>query len=177
MINTVSASEAARWLASGEAVLIDVREADEFSAEHIAYANSLPLSNLQDLFRQMDIPANRKIIIHCLKGERGGQACLSIQGCGTCRNTLYNMEGGITAWKDAGLPVISSAAASGISIFRQVQIIVGGLIAMLVLLGLLGIGLGFVIAGFLGVALFIAGLTGWCGLAMLLSKMPWNKNR
>ena len=83
------------------------------------------------------------------------------------------MDGGITAWKAAGLPVASSG--KGLSIFRQVQIIVGGLIAFLVVLGLTGLTVGFIIAGILGGALFFAGLTGWCGLAMLLRKMPWNK--
>lgn len=175
MINTISPQEAARWLADGEAILIDVREADEFRAEHIAYANSLPLSALQDLFKQMNIPENRKIVFQCLKGTRGGQACMTIQSCGSCNNVLYNLDGGITAWKEAGLPVVSSVISSGISIFRQVQIIIGGLIAALVVCGLLGLTFGFMIAGLLGFALFMAGLTGWCGLAMLLSKMPWNK--
>jgi rhodanese-related sulfurtransferase len=175
MINTISPQEAARWLANGEAILIDVREADEFRAEHIAYANSLPLSVLKDLFRQMNIPVTRKIIFHCLKGARGGQACMTIQGDGPCDNPLYNMDGGITAWKESGLPVVSSAVSAGMTIFRQVQIIIGGLIAAFVVCGLLGLTFGFMIAGLLGFALFIAGLTGWCGLAMLLSKMPWNK--
>ena len=50
MTNTISSQEAAQLLASGDAILIDVREADEFKDEHIAYANSLPLSRLEDLF-------------------------------------------------------------------------------------------------------------------------------
>lgn len=72
------------------------------------------------------------------------------------------------------MPVISHSS-SKISIFRQVQIIIGGLIALLVILGFAGFASGFIIAGLLGAALFFAGLTGWCGLAMLLSKIPWNK--
>ena len=150
-----------------------VREADEFGDEHIAYANSLPLSKLEDVFSQMSIPSNRTLIMHCLKGARGNTACLNVQSLGLGENEIYNLDGGILAWKEAGLPVI--AKASGLSIFRQVQIIVGGFIAMLVAIGFAGLTLGFMIAGFLGAALFFAGLTGWCGLAMLLKKMPWNK--
>lgn len=175
MINTISPQEAAQWLSDGEAILIDVREASEFSAEHIAYATSLPLSDLQNLFQKMNIPITRKVIFHCLKGTRGSQACETAQGCGSCQNPMYNMEGGITAWKKAGLPTVSSALSPGISIFRQVQIIIGGMIALFILLGFLGLKLGFIIAGVLGAALFFSGLTGWCGLAVLLSKMPWNK--
>lgn len=174
MVQTISPQDAARLLAQGDAILIDVREADEFKAEHIAYASSLPLSNLKSLFSQMNIPVTRKVIFHCFKGKRGGEACLGTQEWGGCKNELYNLEGGITAWKEAGMPVISHSS-SKISIFRQVQIIIGGLIALLVILGLAGLAGGFIIAGLLGLALFFAGLTGWCGLAMLLSKMPWNK--
>ena len=140
-----------------------------------SYANSLPLGSLENLFKKMDIPAGRKIIFHCLKGTRGSKACMIIEGCGACENALYNLDGGISAWKAAGLPIVSSVVSAGMSLFRQVQIIIGGLVAIFVLLGLFGLTLGFVIAGLLGFALFVAGLTGWCGLAMLLSKMPWNK--
>lgn len=62
-----------------------------------------------------------------------------------------------------------------ISIFRQVQIIVGFLVALFVFLGVSGMPNLSIVAGVLGLALFFAGLTGWCGLALLLSKMPWNK--
>lgn len=177
MIDEVSPKEAAQWLAAGDAILVDVREGDEFRAEHIAYANSLPLSTLKDMFGKMNIPASRKVIFQCLKGSRGGQACIAIRADEACKNPIYNMGGGITAWKEAGLPVVSSSVSGGISIFRQVQIIVGGLIAILVLFGLSGLTFGFMAAGFLGFFMFIAGLSGWCGLATLLSKMPWNNKR
>lgn len=173
MINTISPQEAARWLADGEAVLIDVRERDEFRAEHIAYANSLPLDDLDNLINNMSIPADRKIIFQCLKGKRGENACVRVKGCGACNNEIYNLEGGIMAWKDSGLPVVGGS--SGLSIFRQVQMIVGSIVALMIILGFMGLTLGFIIAGILGAALFTAGLTGWCGLAIILSKMPWNK--
>ena len=174
-MNNISATQAAAWLASGEAVLIDVREPDEFRAGHVVHALSLPLSALDDCMAQLDIPAERKLIFQCLKGARGEKACVSVRG-GSCKNEVYNLEGGIDAWKAAGFPVVGvDTSAGGLSIFRQVQIIVGGLIAVLVLLGLTGLSVAFVFAGLFGFALFFAGITGWCGLAMLLSKMPWNK--
>jgi rhodanese-related sulfurtransferase len=173
MTRTITAQDAAKWLAEGDAILIDVRDPDEFRAEHIVYANSLPLSHLESLIKSMSIPAGRKIIFQCLKGKRGEQACVRVKGCSACDNEIYNLEGGITAWKDEGFPVVGNA--SGISIFRQVQIIVGSLVTIMVALGFMGLTSAFTIAGILGAALFTAGLTGWCGLAMLLSKMPWNK--
>jgi hypothetical protein len=90
---------------------------------------------------------------------------------------IYNLEGGITAWVEAGLPVLSplGAGGCGISIFRQVQIIVGALVLLSVLAGFLISTSAFVLAGLFGAALMFAGLSGWCGLAMLLNQMPWNK--
>ena len=173
MTQTITPKDAAKLLANGEAVLIDVREPDEFKKEHIAYANSLPLNKLETLFKQMNIPENRKLIFQCLKGGRGQKACETINSCGTCTNEIYNMSGGITAWKDVGLPTASGA--KGPSIFRQVQIIVGGLIALFVLAGYSGITPAFALAGILGAVLCFAGITGWCGLAIILKKMPWNR--
>ena len=50
MITTISPRDAARMLSSGEAVLIDVREPDEFRAEHIACAASVPLASVGSVF-------------------------------------------------------------------------------------------------------------------------------
>lgn len=175
MINSISPQQAREWLSTGEAVLIDVREADEFQAEHIAYALSLPLSSIENDFNSLNLPSSKKIIFQCLKGSRGEKACILINQKDCCANDIYNIEGGITAWKEQGLPLVSKIKNAGISIFRQVQIIIGGLISLLILLGLFGLGAAFFIAGVLAFALFVAGITGWCGLAMLLSKMPWNK--
>lgn len=178
MTQTITVQDAVHKIKNGDAVLIDVREPDEFKSEHIAYALSVPLSSLEGGFQMLDIPKDKAILFQCLKGSRGQIACERIQGLGSCENKIMNIEGGIEAWKEAGLPVIGASASTTtpkISIMRQVQIIVGGLVALCVLIGLLGLSFGFILAGLFGGALFFAGLTGWCGLAMILSKMPWNK--
>lgn len=171
----VSVTEAEKLIRNGEAVLVDVREPDEFKAEHIAYAMSVPLGSLEDGFQTLNIPENKTILFQCLKGSRGQMACNRIQNLGTCKNTIANIEGGIEAWRKQGLPVITSGTSNQtVSIFRQVQIIIGFLIAFCVMIGFTVNNIGFGLAGILGLALFFAGVTGWCGLAMLLSKMPWN---
>jgi len=175
MAQNISPQQAQEWLVSGEAILIDVREADEFKAMHIPYAYSLPLSTIEESFSLLKIPVNKKIIFQCLKGMRGEKACAIINNKKCCENEIYNIEGGIEAWEAASLPVVSAGAGPKMSIFRQVQIIVGGLVALMTVLGLSGVTIGFYIAGFLGAALCFAGITGWCGLAMVLSKMPWNR--
>lgn len=175
MVQNVSAKQAADWLAAGKATLIDVRSPDEFKTEHIAYAISLPLNDIEGLFAQMHVPVERKIIFQCLKGMRSQQACERISLGDGCNNPIYSLEGGIEAWKLDGLPLVKLGAPK-LSIFRQVQIIIGVLVATLVLIGLLNNSVVLIsLAGIVGIALATAGLTGWCGLAMLLNKMPWNK--
>lgn len=172
-MQNISPKQAYEWLQSGEAVLIDVREPDEFASEHIYYAVSVPLGQVQRVVKDMHVGENTKIIMQCLKGKRGEQACCVMGECGDSR-AFYNITGGIDAWKEAGLPVIGNSGPK-ISIFRQVQMIVGSLIFLLVLLGLAGLTFGFILAGIFAAALAFAGFTGWCGLAMILRKMPWNK--
>lgn len=174
MTKTISVQEAAAWLAAGDAILIDVREPDEFAQEHIVYAHSVPLASVDRVAQILKIPPSRKVLFHCLKGGRGQQACAVVGGAQDFSHEIYNIAGGITAWKEAGLPTVSLGPVPRFSIFRQVQMIAGGLVAFLVLLGFSGIMLGFILAGLIGGALFFAGYTGFCGLAMVLSKMPWN---
>ncbi len=171
--NTISAVEAQKWLSSGQAILVDVREPDEFKAGHIAYALSLPLGSFNECMKQLDLQPGSKIVFQCQRGKRGQQAC-EIAEQASAGYAIYNLEGGIDAWKAAGLPVITSASAK-ISIFRQVQIIIGTLVLLLVFAGFGGHVWGFALAGVLGGALALAGVTGWCGLAMLLSGAPWNR--
>lgn len=171
MIRNVDAHQVAAWLAGGEAVLIDVREPDEFKAHHIPRAFSVPLASLPEMMTRLRLPQGTRVVFHCQKGGRGAQACAV---AGQAAGNVYNLEGGIEAWSAAGLPVIGGTT-TGLSIFRQVQIIVGALVAVLTGLGFAGWTAGFAVAGLLGFMLAFAGVTGWCGLALLLSRMPWNR--
>lgn len=175
MTQNISPNQAYEWLKNGEAILIDVREPAEFESGHIAYASSVPLAELESMLAGFPLPPERKVIFQCLKGGRGAQAC-AVLGSRALPNPVFNIENGIQGWQAAGLPVIGGAPA-GLSVIRQVQIIVGALLMLMVFLGFAGLTLGFMIAGILGGALFFAGMTGWCGLAMLLQRMPWNKGR
>lgn len=175
MVKSIAPQEANELFKSGQAVLIDVREPDEYAAEHIMYAISFPLTQLQMHFSDLSFPIDRKIVFQCLKGSRGEKACMIVKSDSDVQNEIFNIEGGIDAWKQAGLPVYTQSS-HGYSIFRQVQMVVGSLIFVFTILGLLGIWFFFMLVGAIGIALFIAGYTGWCGLALLLRQMPWNKS-
>ena len=170
--STISAKDAAAWLSAGDATLIDVRSPEEFSAEHIGAALSVPLPLLPAALDQLALPQGRKLVVQCQKGARGSTACALI---GQSRAGVYNLEGGIDAWKAAGLPVVAVGKAPVISIFRQVQIVIGSLIALMILAGFAIAPGFFVAAGAVAAMLAIAGVTGWCGMALLLQRMPWNR--
>ncbi|WP_338112355.1 YgaP-like transmembrane domain [Rhizobium gallicum] len=75
-----------------------------------------------------------------------------------------------------GLPVVgASQGAPCLTIFRQVQITVGTLVLLSVLCEFLLHPAAFAFAGLLGAALAFSGISGWCGLAILLSCMHWNR--
>lgn len=175
MVEAVSPRQAMDWLASGQAVLIDVREPGEFSAAHIPYALSAPLARTTEILRGMDLPADRKIIFQCQKGARGGQACAAVGAVAPGGQPVFNLQGGIEAWRASGLPLAAAEATPPLSIFRQVQIAVGLLVVLSVLAGFAFGPAGFVVAGLFGAALATAGITGWCGLAILLNRAPWNR--
>lgn len=176
MTATLTPKQAQDWLASGQAVLIDVREPAEFSSAHIPYALSAPLAQAAEVLGRMDLPADRKIIFQCQKGGRGGQACAAVGHAAPGGQPVFNLEGGIEAWTAAGLPVVgATAGAPRLSLFRQVQIVVGLLVVAGVATGFLVHPAGFAVAGLFGAALATAGVTGWCGLALLLNRAPWNR--
>ena len=85
----------------------------------------------------------------------------------------YILEGGLQAWKAAGLPIIADHAAP--DLMRQVQTIAGGLVLFGVLAGWLVSPWFYLIDVVVGTGLLTAGLTGFCGMARLLAKMQWNR--
>jgi len=88
---------------------------------------------------------------------------------------IYNLEGGIEAWNAAGLTVASSGKAF-LPLDRQVQLTIGLLLIAGSVLGTLFSPAWFFLTGLIGVGLTVAGLTGFCGLALVMAKMPWNQS-
>lgn len=99
-VRNLDAREVARQLKDGSIVLVDVRETDEFRAEHIAGALSLPLSafNVHSLPKAKD----RAIVFQCAAGSRSARAVAICRNAGLQHDS--HLKGGIQAWKAAGLP-------------------------------------------------------------------------
>lgn len=95
----IDVNEAQRRTESGS-LLLDVRERDEHAALRIPGTLLLPLSELAD--RVDELPQNQEIVIHCRSGKRSLQAADYLNERGF---TAVNVQGGILAWQEAGLPV------------------------------------------------------------------------
>jgi hypothetical protein len=84
------------------------------------------------------------------------------------------LEGGMVAWRAAGLP-IREGAKKVLPLDRQVQLIVGSMVLIGTLLGAFVNPWLLIIPGFFGAGLAFAGATGTCALGMMLARMPWNQ--
>jgi rhodanese-related sulfurtransferase len=86
----------------------------------------------------------------------------------------YVLEGGIDAWRKAGLPVAVDRSQP-IPTMRQVQIVAGSLVILGVVLGATVAPAFYAVSGFVGAGLVFAGVTGICGMERVLARMPWNR--
>ena len=160
----------AELLAQRSAVLIDIREADEFARRHVMGALSRPLSSFETAHLRLE-PA-RDVVFTCRSGMRTAANVERLKA--VVDGPAYILEGGLDAWAAAGLPVERDRKAP-LEIMRQVQIAAG-------LLVLVGVGLGLTVSpaflgltAFIGAGLTVAGATGFCGMARLFALMPWNR--
>ena len=158
-----------QWVLAGDAVLVDVREDFEHASERIENTRLHALSKFdaEQLRQECD---RKRVVFHCRTGARSSQAAERFGD-----EQVFHLQGGIEGWKASGRPVYRSASAPKLDIMRQVQIVAGSLIVIGVVLGTLVNPWFYGISAFVGCGLVFAGLSGWCGMAMLLGKMPWNK--
>jgi rhodanese-related sulfurtransferase len=168
---TIKPSDARRLL-DGGAVLIDIREADEHAREKILGARHLPLSKLDEM--DVAVHQGKPVIFHCRSGARtrANAARLADKFGASCE--AFVVEGGIDAWRKAGLPVVTDRRQP-LELQRQVQIGAGSLALAGTLLGLLISPWFFAVPAFVGAGLVTAGVTGFCGMARVLMRAPWNR--
>ena len=98
----VTASEAHFATLHGPAVLLDVREPQEWRAGHAPQADHIPLGQLES--RLTELPRDRQIICLCRSGRRSALATRQLLAHG---HQAVNLTGGMAAWAAAGLPVVN----------------------------------------------------------------------
>ncbi|RKZ90572.1 MAG: rhodanese-like domain-containing protein [Candidatus Parabeggiatoa sp. nov. 1] len=85
------------------AVVLDVREDNEYAQGHILNSVHIPLSTLTDKMERLEKYRNRPIIASCMSGNRSGRACGVLKKNGF--EKVHNLKGGIIAWQNASLPL------------------------------------------------------------------------
>ncbi len=146
--------------------LIDVREYPEYAAGHAQGAILVSLSSLKKGMRSL--AQDKPVIVLCYGGQRAAKAADKLEKAGFGHVAV--VEGGTKAWQMAGLPMQKEAYQPW-AIERQVRLAAGAL----VVIGLFLPG-GFpYLSAFVGAGLMFAALTNFCGMAILLGRMPWNR--
>ncbi len=149
---------------------MDIRSADEHARERIAQARHIPMSRLAgDAAAFKDAKA---LIFHCRSGNRTKMHAQTLST--HAPREAYVLEGGLDAWKKAGLAVVVDASQP-LELQRQVQIAAGSMVVLGTVLGATVSPWFHMLPGLVGTGLVFAGVSGFCGLARLLMKMPWNR--
>ena len=162
---TISPAEAQRRIEAG-AVLIDIRNPDEYARAHIPCAKNLPLTQISR------IDGAPEVIFHCKSGMRTASNAQALKAATDA--PVFLLEGGFDAWRKAGLDC-NVDREQPIEIIRQVQIGAGSLVLLGVLLGFLVAPAFFGLSAFVGAGLVFAGVSGVCGMTRVLALMPWNR--
>ncbi len=98
----VSTAEAIRLINHQDAIVVDVREAADYSAGHILNARNLPAGQLEARAGELDKFKERPVIVACDTGSRSGAAAALLRNKGFTQVT--SLAGGLSAWKQASLP-------------------------------------------------------------------------
>jgi len=149
--------------------LVDVRSPGEYSSGHVPGAMNVPMDEVAA--RIDDLENTSPVVLICHSGERSEMSCETIE---PHHGDLYVLHGGTEAWIQAGLPVVRSTSATW-PIERQVRFAAGLLLLTGVILGWQVSPSWYLLSAFIGCGLTFSGLTGWCGMGVLMAKMPWNR--
>ena len=150
--------------------VLDVRTPGEFESVHIRGAYNVPLDTLSEHSAEIS-GVSAPVILVCQSGGRARRAEAALKAAGMAN--LHVLEGGMNAWVGAGLPV--GGGKRRLSLERQVRILAGSLAATGGLLGFFVNPAFALVPAFIGSGLVFAGVTDKCGMALALSRLPYNR--
>jgi rhodanese-related sulfurtransferase len=166
--------ELQRRRAAGEdCEIIDVRTPGEHAEAHVEGVKLVPLDTLDPrAFLAQRPAAAAPLYVICQSGARAAKAVDRLRAAGLEHCVL--VEGGTQGWIDAGLPV-ERGESRVLPLQRQVHLVIGFFTASASLLALTVDARFALISLLTGCGLLVNGSTGWCGLGLLMAKMPWNR--
>lgn len=180
MTHNVDAKELSALLAKEKVYLVDVRESFEFRREHIDGANLFPSSDFSPEAVVKAAGKDATYGVYCASGGRSSKASEKLAGyvkqagavAGNAK--VYNLVGGMSAWRLGGFPVVEDKKAP-LPIIRQVHLIASTLVIAGSLLSRFYHPNFIAVPIFVGCGLFLSGATGFCGMALLLQMLPYNR--
>jgi len=101
--SSLTTTQATLLINREDAVVIDVRQPDEYIAGHLPESRNIPLGQIEERASELDKLKDTPLIMVCQSGSRSDGACKKLEKLGFSK--LNNLAGGINAWKDAGLPL------------------------------------------------------------------------
>lgn len=166
-----------------EGVILDVRTQDEHNAKSLACEHlHIPLNELtsDELLEKQGLSIDKTCYVVCHSGFRAAQAASQLMRFGYKK--VFVVEGGIVSCEECGHFLATRQRADEVgyirapmSIERQVRIVAGFFVFVGSMLGLFYSSAFTVIPLFVGGGLVYAGITNWCGMALLLMRTPWNR--
>jgi rhodanese-related sulfurtransferase len=106
-VKMIDVATAKQWIDSGKAVVVDVREANEYQAAHIQGAMLMPLSSFNPA-KLPQVPEGKHLLLHCRTANRCGTAAGILLQSGY-KGEINRMAGGIVAWAQAGFPTTAGS--------------------------------------------------------------------
>lgn len=164
----------AQRLATGSAVVLDVRTPGEHAASAILGSQLLPLDQLDQHADTLAANLNAPVTLVCRSGQRATQAHQRLTAAGATDLTV--LDGGLNAWQAAGQPVHSTPGASTWEMERQVRLAAGSLVLGGILASLRWSAARF-LSGAVGAGLTYAALSNTCAMSRVLLKLPYNRER
>ncbi|MBA2225634.1 rhodanese-like domain-containing protein [Thermogemmata fonticola] len=174
-LKTITPQELKELLAKGQPIrLIDVRTPAEYTEVHVQGARLVPLDKFdpQKVLAEYNGQSQEPIYVICRSGNRAKTACERLLNAGYAN--VFLVEGGTVACEQAGVPVVRGKRMV-LSIERQTRIAIGTGVLAFTILGYLVHPAFLLGAAFFGAGLIFAGITDWCGMALLIARLPWNQ--
>jgi molybdopterin/thiamine biosynthesis adenylyltransferase/rhodanese-related sulfurtransferase len=103
----ISPAEAASEIDAGGVALVDTREPHEYEEAHIEGGRLVPPGLLRDEIAAAAPDRSQRVVLYCRSGNRSAKAAAELAEMGY--EDVANVEGGILAWQEAGLPVVTAA--------------------------------------------------------------------
>ena len=107
-VPNLSPAESVTLINRSNALVLDVRDVAEFASGHIADAINIPVDSLAGRLAELKKYQNKTILLNCQRGMRSAKACDILRSAEFSQ--LHNLQGGLDAWLEAKLPVVTGAS-------------------------------------------------------------------